>query len=254
MRSGALRAVAAVLILITAATVAGCGSLFKREYEYEEELYLGIDGSATVNVNASIDALVALHGAPLDPRPDARPDREAVRALFSGPGVEVTTPTFFRRDGRRFVHVSLDADRLQRLERLSPFAWSRYAFTQEGESFVYRQVVGRPSGPGVGRTPWTGQEIVAFRMHVPSKVIFENATSNVQRGNIVTWEQPLAERLSGAPLELRVDMEPESILYTTLLLFGSTVVAAALVFAAVIAWVVRRGRRANAEDVHPAGG
>jgi hypothetical protein len=254
MRSGACRAAVALSIVLAAAAVEGCGGLFQRQHEYEEELYLDIDGSATVVVNASMASLVALHGAALDPRPDAPPDRDAVRALFSAPGVEVETPTFFRRNGRRFVHVTVDVERLAQLERLRPFAWSRYSFAREGEAFVFRQVVGRPRGPGTGAEGWTGEETVAFRMHVPSKVIFENATSNVQRGNIVTWEQPLAERMAGTPLELRVDMAPDSILYTTLLLFGATVVAAALVFVSVIAWVVRRGRRANAEDARPAGG
>ncbi len=37
-------------------------------------------------------------------------------------------------------------------------------------------------------------------------------------------------------------MEPESILYTTLLLFGITIVAAAMTFGLVLWWVVRRGR------------
>ena len=35
-------------------------------YEYEEELYLGLDGSATLNVNASVPALVALRGVDLN--------------------------------------------------------------------------------------------------------------------------------------------------------------------------------------------
>jgi hypothetical protein len=41
---------------------------------------------------------------------------------------------------------------------------------------------------------------------------------------------------------MRVQMAPSSILYTTLLLFGSTVLAAAATFAGVIWWLVRRGR------------
>ena len=47
------------------------------QYEYEEEIYLELDGSATVVVNASIPALVALRGLPLDPNPEARIDRDA---------------------------------------------------------------------------------------------------------------------------------------------------------------------------------
>ena len=40
-------------------------------------------------------------------------------------------------------------------------------------------------------------------------------------------------------------MEPESILYSTLLLFGGTIVAAALAFAIAIWLFVRKGRRAD---------
>src|SRR5688572_8962045 len=81
----------------------------------------------------------------------------------------------------------------------------------------------------------------------PSEIPFHNAPSRkVQRGNIVEWEQPLTDRLKGEPLEIRVQMEPESILYSTLILFGMTIVAAAITFAVVIWLVVRKGRRADA--------
>jgi hypothetical protein len=69
----------------------------------------------------------------------------------------------------------------------------------------------------------------------------------VQRGNILEWEQPLAERLQGVPIEVAVNMEPDSILYTTLLLFGATVVLAAGTFGLVIWRVARHGR----EEVAP---
>ena len=91
---------------------------------------------------------------------------------------------------------------------------------------------------------WTGNELVAFKMHIPSRVLFENATSNVQRGNIVVWEQLLTDRLAGVPIDVEVQMESESILRHTLLLFGATIVAAAATFAAAIWWVIRRGRGA----------
>src|SRR5439155_3005246 len=40
--------------------------LGSREYEYDERLDLSLDGSAVIDVNGSIPALVALHGAGLD--------------------------------------------------------------------------------------------------------------------------------------------------------------------------------------------
>ena len=39
--------------LLMCAVGSGCGGAFKPDYEYEEELYLALDGSATLNVYAS---------------------------------------------------------------------------------------------------------------------------------------------------------------------------------------------------------
>jgi hypothetical protein len=86
-------------IVAVAVLVGGCSGLLKEQYEYEEELYLSLDGSATLNVNASVAALVALRGADLDVDPRARLDRNRVRAFFEGPGVEVARVSTSRRDG-----------------------------------------------------------------------------------------------------------------------------------------------------------
>lgn len=248
MPSGAgsrVRLLCAAVLCLLAAVIAGCGrngGVFKPEYEYEEELYLALDGTATLNVNASVASLVALRGADLPVDPRARIDRAKVRAMFAAPGVEPIV-SLSRRDGRRFVHVSVDVDNVESLARLAPFAWSSYRFRREGETFEYRQLVGAPSGHAVGDVGWTGGELVAFRIHVPSRIDFHNVPSKtVQRGNILEWEQPLQERLAGAPVDMQVQMQAESILSSTLLLFGSTIVAAAIVFAVVIWWVARRGR------------
>src|SRR6267378_6617748 len=103
MRSWVVIAVAAAIV------AAGCGGgVLKKQYEYEEELYLALDGSATLNVNASVPALVALRGVDLNVSPRARFDRDRVRAFFQGPGTIVRAISSSRRHGRRFVHVSLD--------------------------------------------------------------------------------------------------------------------------------------------------
>ena len=247
MPSGRRRALVA-LLLAALATAACGGMLAKNGTRTQEELTLAIDGSATVDVNASIASLVALHGAALDPDPRARPDRERIRALFSAPDAVVETPTFFRRNGRRFVHLRLQVRSLAALTHIAPFGWSTYRFERSGNALVFRQLVGRSPRASRVAAGWTGGEVVAFRMHLPSRIVFENATSDVKRGNILAWEQPLADRMAGAPLELQVDMEPESILHSTLLLFASAVVAAGTAFALAIWWVVRRGRSELASE------
>lgn len=245
MPSGAVRRARAQLIglLAVCAIAAGCSGTgaFKREYEYEEELYLSLDGSATLNVNASVASLVALRGADLNPDPRARLDRTRVRSLFEGEGARVSV-SFARRDGRRFVHVSVRVDEVRRLTRLAPFSWSSYRLERRDGILEFRQGVGPSAGGKGGGIQWTGEEIVAFRLHVPSEITYHNAPSReVRRGNILEWEQPLAERLEGRPVDMEVHLNSESILYTTLLLFGSTIVVAAAAMALVIWWVARRG-------------
>lgn len=229
-----------ILVLLLCSIAGGCasgGRLFKRQFEYEEELYLALDGSATLNVNASVASLVALRGVDLDPNPRARIDRNRVRALFEGPGARAAV-SLARRDGRRFVHVTVDVDDVRELSRLAPFSWSAYRFDRRGDTFEFRQTVGQPDGRTVGNVGWKGDEIVAFRMHLPSEILFHNAPSHqAERGNILEWEQPLQDRLAGRPVDIVVRLEPQSILYTTLLLFGSTIVAAAATFGIVIWWM-----------------
>jgi hypothetical protein len=246
MPLGMFRAVLSFTALACALVTSGCGGLLKTQYEYEEELYLSLDGSATINVNASVASLVALRGVDLPIDPKARVDRGRVRALFEAPGAEVTRVSLSRRHGRRFVHVSVDVRDVHQLQRFPMFSWSTYKFERQGDVFAYRQLVGAPANQPVGNVGWTGDEVIIFRMHIPSEIPYHNAPSKrTERGNILEWVQPLRERLSGTPIDVQVRMEPESILYTTLLLFGITVVAAAIAFGVVIWWVARRGRESE---------
>jgi hypothetical protein len=242
--------IAVCIVLCGAVMAAGCGTrVLKPEYEYEEELYLDLDGSATLNMNASVPALVALHGVDLPVDPAARLDRQKVRALFARAGSAVTI-SLSRRDGRRFVHVSVDVDDVRALSAFPILAWSKYEFAANEDRVTYHQVVGPPAGRPVGDVGWDGTELVGFRVHLPSEILFQNSGSDTQRGNILEWEQRLADRLEGQPLDLQVQLAPQSILYTTLLLFGSTIVAAALAFALVVWWVMRRGRHTDVAESH----
>ena len=246
MRNGLAAALA--LAALTAA-VSACGSgadgiasgggVF-RQYEYEEEVYLSLDGTATVYVNASLAALNALRGTSFATAPNAPLDRDAVRAFFSTPVTRVNGQiSGSRRSNRRFVHVKLHVDDVGRLGGAAPFAWSTYEFKRDGDLYVYRQGVGPAGGNGAGNVGWTGEEIVAFRLHLPSKIRYHNSRREI-RGNILDWEQPLTDRLRGTPLQLDARMDPQSILYRTLWLFASTFVAVAITFVLVIWWV--RGR------------
>jgi len=239
---------AVVLILVALAATVGCsngGSLF-RQYEYEEDIYLALDGTATVYVNSSVPALNALRGTALDASPSARFDRDAVKKFYTAPVTHVTQVSQSRRSGRRFVHVRLNVDDVRRLGATAPFQWSRYEFRRDGDQDLYRQTVGAPAAKNADTTSWTGNELVAFRLHLPSKITYHTnnaGVDNYMRGNILLWEQPLTARLKGVPLLLDARMQTESILYRTLMLFGVMFLVVAATFAIVIVAVLRSGKK-----------
>ena len=220
-----------------------CQSLgLVKRYEYDERVELSLDGSAVVDISASIPALVALRGATLSVDPEARFDRQVCRQLYAGPGVTVREVSAFRRHGRRFVHVRLDVRDIAQLPKLVPLSWSRYRLDRLASEFRFVQEVGPAAQLDVGDVGWTGDELVAFRVHFPSRINFNNSPLNVERGNLLVWEQTLRDRLAGVPLRMEARIQTESILYRTLWLFGGTFVAAMLALAAIIWWVSRKGR------------
>jgi hypothetical protein len=233
------RAAAVILILLMSAACQKLG--LTRQYEYDERVELSLDGSAVVDINASVPALVALRGATLDVDPEARFDRRLFRKLYEGPGVIVREVSAYRRHGRRFVHVRLDVADIAKLPRLAPLSWSRYRLNRADQEFHFVQEVGPSAQLRVGDVGWTGDELIAFRVHLPSRVTFHNAL-RLERGNILAWEQTLRDRLAGTPLVMKARLETQSILYRTLWLFGGTFASALVALALIIWWVSRKGR------------
>jgi hypothetical protein len=252
---------AALLAIVAAAAAAACSGrsgLLAPDYEYEEDLTLSLDGSATLVVNASVPALAALHGIPLDGDPRSRVDllKEQVRAAYASPYADVLRVSVWTRAGRRFVGVRLRVPDVRALPKASPFAWAKYELREEGELVIFRETIsgGAASAPNAG---WNGDEIIAFRLHLPARIRFHNSrdlrtggTRGVARGNILTWEQRLVDRMAGKPVAWSEDHQPgvmeahmdrQSILYRTLWLFGLAFAAALLVMAGLIWLTMRRG-------------
>jgi hypothetical protein len=226
------------LLLLTA-----CGvNPLSRKYEYEEETYVNLDGSATVYVNAAVPALVALRGVELPLDAGARIDRSDVRAIFETPVSSVVNVSTSRREGRRYVHVRVEVEDIRRLSEAGPFAWSTYGLSVDNDAAEYTQLVGASAGRAVPDVGWTGSELIAFRLHLPSRVTFHNSPSReIQRGNIISWEQPLAERQRGTPIDITVRMDSASILANTLLLFGMMMVLVIITFIAFVLFIRSRG-------------
>jgi len=256
---------AAILLAVLAAVIflwSRGGGLFGRQYEYEEDLVLALDGSASLTINASVAALVALRGLDLDPT--APVDRARVGAAYAScPGVTVErVPRPWTRGGRQFVQIRLAVEDVRRASECAPLGWSRYELTAENGEAVFRQTVGESAfRPGTLQSVgWRGGEIVAFRVHFPARILDHNSRTlegdvpaDIRRGNILAWEQYLTDRLDGRPVRIVVRMENRSILFLTLWLFAAAFTAAILTLAGVIWWAMRRGRPDEENrDVPPA--
>jgi hypothetical protein len=257
---------AAVLAVLMAFAVARCGgrapAIFGPQYEYEEDLTLSLDGSATLVVNASLPALVVLHGLPLPIDPAERVDQDRIRQLYTSSYAQVARISTWTRAKRRFVGITLRVPDIRALSKAAPFSWSTYDLHQEDGMTLFKQTLGasafKPGTmPNVG---WTGSELVAFRLHLPSRIEYQNSRTldtdrprGASRGNILTWEQHLADRLdnkpiaweNGVPGVMAVRMDSQSILYRTLWLFGLAFLAAVAVLALLIWLTMRRGRDAK---------
>jgi len=232
---------AAALVAMLAG--AACSNIVTRKYEYEEDVYLDLDGSATIYVNAAVPALVALRDAPLPLDPVARLDRNDVRAWFETPATRVASVSTSRREGRRYVHLRIETEDIRALSTAAPFSWSAYGLAEKDGVWVFTQQVSAAAGKPVGEVGWQGDELVAVRLHLPSRVPFHNAPGRtIERGNIITWEQPLTERLEGEPLSIEVHLERESILFQTLALFGGMALLAIGTLAFFVWWVWRKGK------------
>lgn len=243
------------MVLLAAVLLIGCRNPLARQYEYSEEMYLSVDGSASVIVESSIAALVALRNAPLDPSPDTPVDREAIRRIYQEAGCDVRdVGQPWRRNGRRYVQIRLETGDVTRLSSCGMLSWSTYAFgatldEERGEDvLLYRQTVGKADSGDPKGVNWTGDELVAFRMHLPSRIHYQNVRllardepGAIERGNILTWEQRLIDRRAGHPVNIEVRMAPQSILNRTLWIFALSFAGAIVTLAAAV-WFTARVR------------
>jgi hypothetical protein len=131
--------IAALVLAVLIGSACGAGGFLGKRYEYEEDVTISLDGSATLTINTSIPALVALRGLDLDPA-NSRVDRDKIRAAYESPVTEVTRVSRpWRRSGRRFVQIRIKTADIRRLGEAAPFAWSNYQFTADGGSHTFKQ-------------------------------------------------------------------------------------------------------------------
>ena len=228
-----------LLSLLLAASLNSCVV-----YEYEHEFWLRVDGSGSVSVTGRPSLWVAFKGLGRAEDPDGTATREAARALFERAGLRVRRVTLTRRAGRPHLYVLADFADVNRLSGSPAFPDLRIGLWPENDSLVLEGSWRRPAS-----SPTSAERdgLMAVRFHLPSKVYsHKNAALGVERGNIASWRQGVAQGLEGRPLDFGVTMDRRSILGSTLALFVTAIALALGIFTSVVWMVVRRGRKLSA--------
>jgi hypothetical protein len=224
-------------IVLLAASLRGCPV-----YEYEHEFWLRTDGSGTVYVTGRPALWVAFKGLGSASHPESTATREAARQFFEKAGLRVNRVTITSRGGQPYLFVSADFDDVNRLAASGAFPDLELALRREGDRL---RLLGtwRPPAASAALPAEHREGLLAVRFHLPSKVYeHENAADGVERGNILSWRAEVKAAAEGQRLEMGAIMDDRSILFSTVVLFGSAVMLALLILAGVFYLVARKGR------------
>jgi hypothetical protein len=207
----------------------GCTS-----YEYEEEVFLEVDGSGEMRMSGSTVAVAALHG--LDEASVA-----SAKALFEGEGVEILSALETERDRRAFVHVEARFTDWEHLCRLPAFRGRSCRLAKGAEDLALELSLPSPTAAlPPGPDP---QAILALRYHFPGTIRHHNSPGDIERGNILSWKRTLREHFAGRPLDLAVRFDRRTILAATARVMGLALGLVVTSIATAIWVMVRKGRR-----------
>ena len=66
---------------------------------------------------------------------------------------------------------------IRRLGEAAPFAWSAYRYVEGDDRFEFGQEMKAAAGLDAGNVGWDGDELIAVRLHLPSRVDDNNSPS-----------------------------------------------------------------------------
>ena len=207
------------VLLVSTVACGGATSIF-RQYEYEEEVYLSLDGTATVYVNSSLAALerAARHVVRREPdrarrcAGDPRVLRQPDDARDARQPVAPQRPPLRPRAARRRRRAPARRGGAVRVVDVRASARRRL--------FIYRQTVGGfgrqgRRGPAAGTAGRSSRSGCTCRARSATTTRGPRSAATSSSGSS---RSPTGCAASRCMLEARMD--PQSILYRTLWLFG----------------------------------
>lgn len=224
-----------LFFIAIAPAVGGCVS-----YEYEEEVYLNVDGSGRLRVSGSSVILESLYDAPGGSASSMRP-------LFESLNFELDSVRTTERQGRRFVHVQGRFEDWNDVCGLPAFRERECHLDVDVEGSLELSFA-LPSPESVVPRDVPPDAMLAVRFHFPSPVRFHNSITGIERGNIIGWKRTVSEHFRGETLEVYARFERRSVLATTAVILGTAVGVVLLSVTVALLWIVRKGRKQLARE------
>ena len=231
-------------LLAVVFALAGCRALVPQQDQYEEELYLALDGSATHVRQRLRPRTRGAAGAGSGPGSAEAPlDRRRVRELYESPVTHVT------RSARHAARVAGSCTcastcrtcggfpRRIRLHGPRTGCVAPATSTSTSRSLAPRQGVTSATRGGAARKSWRSACTCRARFATTMR---RRRWLSVATSWCGSSRSRIGSRASRSHIEVRIDIE--SILYRTLWLFGVMIVVVVTLFAGLLWWIVRKGR------------
>ena len=224
-------------LLVISAMLSGCVA-----YEFEHEFWLKTDGSGSFVVTAPPWVWNAVKNVGDARNVETTVNEQTVGALFEDPAIQSPRVRKVTRGGRIFITVDADFTHINNLVGTRAFPDLVVALRAEGQRLRLFGVWRRPPSSGTAQGDETG--LMAVRFHLPSEIFdHRNASGGVERGNILSWTQPMSVALSGVPIDFAATLGATSVLRATLGLFALALVTGLGLIAGLFYFFTRRGRR-----------
>jgi len=211
----------------------GCTS-----YEYEEEIFLNVDGSGRVRVSGSrafLESVDSLY----------RGELESIETSLSQQGFEVDSVRETRRDARAFIHVQGGFSEWNQLCSSPLFASRDCGLARDDDGLTVNMTIRESGGVPTSVAP---DAPVAVRFHFPSAVRFHNSKTGIERGNIIRWQRSAEQHFGGSELYIEARFEQRSILRTTAVILGTAFGLVVVTVVVALSWIYLKGRRQLAAD------
>jgi hypothetical protein len=232
-------------ILVLAASLRGCVT-----YEFEHEFWLATNGSGSFVVTAPPWVWNAVKNVGEAKNVDGTVNEQSVSALFQNPAILNLRVRKVTRSGRPYITVAADFTDVNALVGTRAFPDLVVSLRPEGGRLRLFGVWRRPPSSGTAQGDENG--LMAVRFHLPSEIFdHRNATSGVERGNILSWSQDLRGGIAGAPIDFGATLGTRSVLSATLALFGFAIITGLSLMAAVLYFFTRRGKKRRGKHRKP---